>query len=638
MRKFFILVVCAITNHAIGANYNCTPIETGWINREFVYHLWGSANWTKQNPKQISLYCGHKEGGANGCPNGTFLITTNQNVVQCNSSGDNKWKYIDDNTIQNCDLKSKHVNYKQITNWKWNNVLFADINEIRIIEKDKPSEYQNNAFTTSNLNSVCKIAKSELDKLNQQNQTTETPQEKQTQKSGTDSEQVQLSFATPQTKAGDDCTGDQLPQYATAGKYINSGGKLKCAATACKNGTYLVVNASGASQGWCVAPSYCKNGTHLNIIENIKTDLKCVTDEPSSDSTPASDDGQSEVSGSDSGTTDETGESDTSTEAGTDSDGNNDVPDSDNGEELESSQSEQALVPTTPQDGTQCSSSDSHATAGIYKNGKCMPAVCADGYELSDDKCIEIGGDCDELPKNATASHRKYNPATRKVDCIVDSCAKNYKKSDDNLSCTQDLEAALESAKAKEQSLTARLTSGAAIGAMGIGGMQALSAVAEQNADADAEQDMKAYLATFRCDFGQGRNIQGGEKEIELPGANSLTQMVMEYTKLAEDLKVRKQALGMEPGIESEHVISAADTGLYDNAALGKTDGAYASLSRALTDKEGEDASEISAQKDKTAKKLKTGATVAGVGAAVGIAGNIAVEVTDKKEKNKGNK
>lgn len=61
-------------------------------------------------------------------------------------------------------------------------------------------------------------------------------------------------------KAGDACPTERLPQYATAGKYIKSGknpdtglDKFVCAATACKDGTYLVRNERGESQGWCRA-------------------------------------------------------------------------------------------------------------------------------------------------------------------------------------------------------------------------------------------------------------------------------------------------------------------------------------------------------------------------------------------------
>ena len=172
----------------------------------------------------------------------------------------------------------------------------------------------------------------------------------------------------------------------------------------------------------------------------------------------------------------------------------------------------------------------------------------------------------------------------------------------------------------REQSLANRMIGGASMGAMGIGGMQVASALAEQSADDAAELDMTAYLATFRCDYGAGQNIRGGETNITLPGANILLPLYNEYTTLAADLKSRKESLGMAPGIESETILDAT---LYDNESIGITDGAYTSLSRALSNPTGADAAEWAAQRAETAEQLKTGAIVAGVGAAVGIAGNI---------------
>lgn len=172
----------------------------------------------------------------------------------------------------------------------------------------------------------------------------------------------------------------------------------------------------------------------------------------------------------------------------------------------------------------------------------------------------------------------------------------------------------------REQSLANRMIGGASMGAMGIGGMQVASALAEQSADDAAELDMTAYLATFRCDYGAGKNIRGGETNITLPGANILLPLYNEYTALAADLKSRKESLGMAPGIESETILDAT---LYDNESIGIADGAYTSLSRALSNPTGADAAEWAAQRAETAEQLKTGAIVAGVGAAVGIAGNI---------------
>ena len=285
-----------------------------------------------------------------------------------------------------------------------------------------------------------------------------------------------------------------------------------------------------------------------------------------------------------------------------------------------------------------------HATKGELKKGVCHATECESGYEPAGGKCTAIGGKCSNMPKNAKTAHREYDTAAGAEVCIVDACDDGCRRSDDKKSCNcpklseedsqkkiGELKENAQAMKDKEQSLTARLTSGAAIGGMGIGGMQALSAVAEQKADADAEQDMAAYLATFRCDFGQGRNIKGGEKQIELPGANSLFQLNQEYKSLAADLKVRKESLELRPGIEAEHIDDKATTGLYDDVSLGRADGAFTSIARALSDEASDDAAEWAAQKADTKKKLKTGAIVAGVGAAVGIAGNIAVAATGPK-------
>ena len=194
---------------------------------------------------------------------------------------------------------------------------------------------------------------------------------------------------------------------------------------------------------------------------------------------------------------------------------------------------------------------------------------------------------------------------------------------------------AYDEAKAREQSLANRMLGAAAIGAGGIGGMQLASALAEQRADADAERDMTAYLATFRCDYGAGRNISGGEVNVQLPGANVLLPLYNEYTTLAADLKTRKEALGMAPGIESEVILDAATSGLYDNAATGITEGTYTSISRALMNPNGADAAEWATQTEQTAQQVKTGGTVAGAGLGIGLVGNIAENVVHNAQSNK---
>lgn len=287
-----------------------------------------------------------------------------------------------------------------------------------------------------------------------------------------------------------------------------------------------------------------------------------------------------------------------------------------------------------------------HATAGELKRGECRATECENGFEPDGGKCVAISGDCDPMPDDATRAHREWDSATGTEICIVDECADGFSVSSDKRSCIEptlseedsqkkinELQENADAMHEKEQSTANKLLGGASIGAMGIGGMQTASAIAEKRADEEAERDMAAYIATFRCDFGQGRNIQGGETEIALPGASELSPLYTEFMELAADLKIRKEALGLRAGIESEVIIDSATTGLYDDVSLGKTDGAYTSLYRALTDSDSADAAEWAEQKSDTASQLKTGATLLGVGAVASVAGNLLINRNAPEEK-----
>lgn len=287
-----------------------------------------------------------------------------------------------------------------------------------------------------------------------------------------------------------------------------------------------------------------------------------------------------------------------------------------------------------------------HATAGELKRGECHATECENGFEPDGGKCVAISGDCDPMPDDATRAHREWDSATGTEICIVDECADGFSVSSDKRSCIEptlseedsqkkinELQENANAMHEKEQSTANKLLGGASIGAMGIGGMQTASAIAEKRADEEAERDMAAYIATFRCDFGQGRNIQGGETEIALPGASELSPLYTEFMELAADLKIRKEALGLRAGIESEVIIDSATTGLYDDVSLGKTDGTYTSLYRALTDSDSADAAEWAEQKSDTASQLKTGATLLGVGAVASVAGNLLINRNAPEEK-----
>ena len=187
------------------------------------------------------------------------------------------------------------------------------------------------------------------------------------------------------------------------------------------------------------------------------------------------------------------------------------------------------------------------------------------------------------------------------------------------------LEQKYNAALAREQSLANRILGAAAIGAGGIGGMQMASALAEQRADENAMRDMTAYIATFRCNYGTGMTVAGGKTNVQLPSADILLPLYTEYITLAADLKVRKSTLEMPAGIESEIVQNATEFGLYDNISIGKTGGAYTSLSRALMDKDGDDAATWAAQQSATASQLKTGVTVGGAGVIGSAVGNVLI-------------
>lgn len=191
---------------------------------------------------------------------------------------------------------------------------------------------------------------------------------------------------------------------------------------------------------------------------------------------------------------------------------------------------------------------------------------------------------------------------------------------------------AYNTAKEKEQSYANRMLGGLAIGAAAVGGIQTASAIAEQNADTDAERDMAAYLATFHCNYGGGKNIKYGETDVELPGGNDLIALYTEYINLANDLKIRKAALGMRPGVESEPILESATSGLYDDVSTGKTSGVYASLARALQNPDGPDAAAWATQKETSAQKQKTGTTIGGIGMVGATVADLKINHTDIKE------
>ena len=293
---------------------------------------------------------------------------------------------------------------------------------------------------------------------------------------------------------------------------------------------------------------------------------------------------------------------------------------------------------------TNCTADNAAAAHLECQGGKevCIITACVDEYRLENNACIYNRGEaCVSDDPNATSAtlHR----VNGKLVCQPDSCNTGFDlkggkcvareiASDEEIAA---LEQNAQQMEDKKNSLANRAIGAAGIGATGIGGMMALSALSEQKSDDAAERDMRAYLATFRCDYGTGGNsVTGGTANVELPGGNDMINLYTQYATLANDLKIRKDALGIKPGIESEVVIDKAETGLYDDVGTGITGGAYASIARALRDPNGEDAKIWNEQKKKTSSNLKTGAIVAGVGAAGSLAANLAVNSgSDKQDK-----
>lgn len=184
-----------------------------------------------------------------------------------------------------------------------------------------------------------------------------------------------------------------------------------------------------------------------------------------------------------------------------------------------------------------------------------------------------------------------------------------------------------------ENSFENRMLGATGMATMGIGGMQLATAMTEDRADDAAEQQMKAYLATFSCTYANGKRFSGGETAIELPGGNELINLYSEYVGLANDLKTRKEALNLRPGIEAQPILDSATSGLYDDIATGKTSGTFTSLARALSDPNGADAAAWAAQREETAKQKKTALTTIGVGAVATVAGNLLINRNNEKER-----
>ena len=383
-----------------------------------------------------------------------------------------------------------------------------------------------------------------------------------------------------------------------------------CVATECKPDHYKVKDASGVYRGWCI-PITCSPGQHVNIDPDamfLENDTKCVADTPTNTETQVETPGDTNA-GTSAAT--ETGETTSATAPG-----------------------QETPAPTWPADGTDCKDIMYMADIATYQNGVCTVHECYAGFEAKENQCVEISGPCKSLPDNATSGHREYDEETESEKCIITDCVDGYVVADDKMSCREDYDALAEQAREREQSTGNKLLGALGMGATGIGGSMLMSGLAESAADDDAERAMTAYLETFTCKYGN-ESVSGGTMNVEIPGGNELINMYSEYVALANDLKLRKAALGMKPGIESEPILDSATSGLYDDVGTGRGKGVYASLARALENPDGEDAKAWAAQREESEKKKKTGAIVAGIGAVGSLIGNLAINADWDKNKHK---
>ena len=209
-------------------------------------------------------------------------------------------------------------------------------------------------------------------------------------------------------------------------------------------------------------------------------------------------------------------------------------------------------------------------------------------------------------------------------------------KSMDTLDETMDdLKQNYEDVKANEQSLANRTLTALSTAATGIGGMELAMGLAEQKADKEADQNMTAYIETMRCTYGDGKQVKAGPDEIELPGANNeeLFNLRNEYIALAADLKARKEALGMKPGIEAEEIMDKSQMGLYDDEFVGITNGTYESLYRAKMLNSETDQAKIEEMQKTSKNRVIGGAVAVGVGVIGGVVGNILINKNAPKNK-----
>lgn len=268
-----------------------------------------------------------------------------------------------------------------------------------------------------------------------------------------------------------------------------------------------------------------------------------------------------------------------------------------------------------------CSADDAakvaNAAATNMVGRKCVATECAKGFKLDNGKCKE-----EKAEKNQDTKDKTENKTPARTDAEKKLAQDRINELKDNA----------QKMKEKENSTENKLLGAAGMATVGLGSKDWASGAAEQRVDDKSERDMRAYIETFRCQYGDGTNIDYNEKNVMLPGGNALYDLYQEYITLANNVKSTKTALGLQPGIESEMPIDKATSGLYDDVGIGKTGGAFASVYAAITNPTGEDAKRWNTQREESKKRENTGKTMAIAGAAVSGVANVLINKNAPKE------
>lgn len=231
----------------------------------------------------------------------------------------------------------------------------------------------------------------------------------------------------------------------------------------------------------------------------------------------------------------------------------------------------------------------------------------------------------DETPAEATQEEQTPEQTVVQTKPTEEEIAAAQKK-------LTDAQQKLDAAREKQNSLGNRLVNAGASAATGYGARMVATAMAEQSADAKAESDMREWIDTMKCEYGDGQVFNVGTETIYLPGGDEISEYAKEYKNMAGELKKTKAALGLKPGIESETIYDRADYDLYSYNPAERQSSGNASVSRALMDSTSEDAIAWAEQKQESEQNKKIGTGVAIGGAAVGVIGNTAIN-TDAIQK-----